>query len=121
MPTGGEDAMKVFEYLTKVRDIEKTCFPHTQSLAERDICLAIGLYNERGATITLKDLKSFGIASHATIERAMGRLIAEGTIRQTIPRGDGRRRELKLDTAAMRKLGRYHMALKRTIVDDQDE
>lgn len=113
--------MKVFEYLTKVRDIEKTCFPHTQSLAERDICLAIGLYNERGATITLKDLKSFGIASHATIERAMGRLIAEGTIRQTIPRGDGRRRELKLDTAAMRKLGRYHMALKRTIVDDEDE
>jgi hypothetical protein len=106
--------MKVFEYLTKLRDIEKACFPSTQSLAERDICLAIGLYNERGASITLKDLKAFGIASHATIERAMGRLIAEGTVHQTVSRRDGRRRELKLDTVAARRLGRYHSALQKS-------
>ena len=112
--------MKVFEYLSKLRDIEKTCFPHTQSLAERDICLAIGLYNERGATITLKDLKAFGIASHATIERAMGRLIAEGTVYQTVSRRDGRRRELKLDAVAARKLGRYHTALQRSF-DEYEE
>ena len=105
--------MKVFEYLTKVRDIERTCFPTTQSLAERDICLAIGLHNERGASITLKDLKSFGIASHATIERAMSRLISEGTVQQYISRRDGRRRELKLDSSAARKLGRHHSALQR--------
>lgn len=113
--------MRVFEYLSKLRDIEKTCFPTTQSLAERDICLAIGLHNERGASITLKDLKSFGIASHATIERAMGRLIAEGTIHQTVSRRDGRRRELKLDTGATRKLGRYHTALQKSFDAYQDE
>ena len=109
--------MKVFEYLVKLRDIEKSCFPYTQSLAERDICLAIGLYNERGASITLKDLKSFGIASHATIERAMGRLIAEGTVRQVVSRRDGRRKELKLDAATIRKLGRYHSNLQRSVAD----
>jgi DNA-binding MarR family transcriptional regulator len=113
--------MKVFEYLSKVREIERSCFPYTQSLAERDICLAIGLYNERGASVTLKDLKSFSIASHATIERALGRLIAEGAVRQIVSRRDGRRRELKLDTAAARRLGRYHVALQRSFLEYVDE
>ncbi len=113
--------MKVFEYLTKVREIERTCFPNTQSLAERDICLAIGLHNERGASITLKDLKSFGIASHATIERAMARLVADGAVRQIVSRRDGRRRELKLDAAASRRLGRYHIALQRSLSEYEEE
>lgn len=113
--------MRVFEYLTKLRDIEKTCFPNTQSLAERDICLAIGLHNERGASITLKDLKAYGIASHATIERAMGRLIADGTVHQIVSRRDARRRELKLDAAAARKLGRYHTALQKSYDSYQNE
>ncbi len=113
--------MKVFEYLSKVREIERFCFPNTQSLAERDICLAIGLYNERGASITLKDLKSFEIASHATIERAMARLIADGAVRQIVSRHDGRRRELKLDAAAARRLGRYHSALQRSFLEYESE
>ncbi len=109
--------MKVFEYLNKVREIERSCFPNTQSLAERDICLAIGLHNERGVSITLKDLKSFGIASHATIERAMARLIADGAVRQSVSRRDGRRRELRLEPTAARRLGRYHTALQRSFME----
>jgi DNA-binding MarR family transcriptional regulator len=103
--------MKVFEYLIKLHDLEKHCFPNSQSLAERDICLLIGLYNERASSATLKELKSFGIVSDATLERVLQRLISEGLVHQVTSARDRRRKELKLDKLVSRKLIQAYMVL----------
>lgn len=103
--------MKVFEYLTALCKMEERCFAISMSLAERDICFLIGLYNERGACVTLKDLKSFDIAPSATLERSLHKLIAEGIVRQNVSHRDRRRKELALDKFVGRRLAYAFAAL----------
>lgn len=103
--------MKIFEYLVKLREIEREYLPATHSLAERDLCLLVGLSNERGIRFSLKDIKSSEIASSATMERAVQKLVSVGTLRQTVPDSDRRQRELELNEDIVCKFARACAAL----------
>ena len=109
--------MKVFKHLNQLREMEKSAFPRALSLVERDVCLLIGLYNERGANVTQKVIRSCNVASQATLERVLLRLVHEGIVHQSVSRSDGRCRELKLDTTIRRKL--LHVKFNLMVNDSQ--
>jgi DNA-binding MarR family transcriptional regulator len=85
-------------------------------MVERDVCLLIGLYNERGASVTQKVIRSRDVAPQATLERVLLRLVREGIVHQSLSPFDGRCRELKLDTIIARKLRRFKFSSR--MIDD---
>lgn len=67
----------------------------------------IGLHQERGVSLTLKQMLSFDIGSVATLERRLARLKRLGIVLQTRSNVDKRNVELKLSPKINRIFQRY--------------
>ncbi len=99
--------MQIFEYLNQLRAFERRHFPFVRTLEDLDIVNLIGLHQERGIALTLKQMLSFDIGSVATLERRLARLKRLGIVVQTRSHLDKRNVELKLSPKTNRLYQRY--------------
>jgi len=99
--------MQIFEYLNQLRAFERRHFPFVDTIEDLDIINLVGLHQERGVALTLKQILSFNIGSVATLERRLARLKRLGVIVQTRSHTDKRNVELKLSPKVNRLFQRY--------------
>jgi hypothetical protein len=99
--------MQIFEYLNQLRAFERRHFPFVRTIEDLDIINLIGLHQERGVVLTLKQILSFNIGSVATLERRLARLKRLGVVVQTRSHIDKRNVELKLSPKVNRLYQRY--------------
>ena len=99
--------MQIFEYLHLLRTFERRHFPFVSTLEDLDMLNLIGLHQERGVSLTLKQMLSFDIGSVATLERRLARLKKLGIVIQTRSDVDKRNVELKLSPKINRIFQRY--------------
>ncbi len=99
--------MQIFEYLHLLRTFERRHFPFVRTLEDLDMLNLIGLHQERGVSLTLKQMLSFDIGSVATLERRLARLKKLGIVIQSRSEVDKRNVELKLSPKTNRIFQRY--------------
>lgn len=99
--------MQIFEYLHQLRTFERRHLPFVHTLEDLDMVSLIGLHQERGVSLTLKQMLSFDIGSVATLERRLARLKRLGIVVQTRSDVDKRNVELKLSPKINRIFQRY--------------
>jgi DNA-binding MarR family transcriptional regulator len=99
--------MHVFEYLQQMRAFERRHLPFVRTMEDLNILYLIGLHQERGTPLTLKQILSFGIGSAATLERRLARLKRLGVVVQARSQIDRRNVELKLSPKISRVFQRY--------------
>lgn len=99
--------MQIFEYLNQLRAFERRHFPFVRTIEDLDIINLIGLHQERGVVLTLKQILSHNIGSVATLERRLARLKRLGIVIQTRSHIDKRNVELKLSPKVNRQYQRY--------------
>ncbi len=103
-----------YAQLWHARQFTRSHMPFIESLEDWDIILLIGLYQERGAMICLKDIYSYSLGSAPTIERRISRMKNLGVILDATDNKDRRRVWLRLSPkmiATFRKFGRQTYAL----------
>lgn len=99
--------MQIFEYLHQLRTFERRHFPFVRTLEDLDMLSLIGLHQERGVSLTLKQMLSFDIGSVATLERRLARLKQLGVVVQSRSDIDKRNVELKLSPKINRLFQKY--------------
>jgi len=99
--------MQIFEYLHQLRTFERRHLPFVRTLEDLDMVSLIGLHQERGISLTLKQMLSFDIGSVATLERRLARLKRLGIVVQMRSDVDKRNVELKLSPRINRVFQRY--------------
>jgi hypothetical protein len=99
--------MKIHEYLHLSRSFERKYFPFVRTIEDLDMLIVIGLYQERGVLLTMKEILSFGIGSAATLERRLARMKELGIVTQSRSKVDKRNIDLKLSPKVSRNFQRY--------------
>ena len=99
--------MQIFEYLHQLRTFERRHLPFVHTIEDLDMVSLIGLHQERGVPLTLKQMLSFDIGSVATLERRLARLKRLGIVLQARSDADKRNVELKLSPRVNRIFQRY--------------
>jgi len=99
--------MQIFEYLHQLRTFERRHLPFVHTIEDLDMVSLIGLHQERGVPLTLKQMLSFDIGSVATLERRLARLKRLGIVLQARSDADKRNVELKLSPRVSRIFQRY--------------
>jgi len=102
--------MRIFERLRALRAFEKRSLPFLKSLEDFDLVVEIGYHQERGETLTLKQLYLLGIGSIATVQRRLSVLKEMGVVLLKRSKEDARSFELTLSPKIC-KTYRQHGAL----------
>ncbi|QDX80227.1 hypothetical protein B9N43_02485 [Denitratisoma sp. DHT3] len=104
----------LFANLKRIREFERKNLPFMTSLEDREILLTIGYAQEQGhpvcfknLTLSMDNLKRFGLGSAATIRRRVMRLIARGALEKYPADHDGRIVYLVLSEKSQRLFARY--------------
>jgi hypothetical protein len=105
--------MKLFDRLKALRAFERTHLPFLKTIEDFDLICEIGFHQERGATITLKELFLADIGAVATIQRRLARLRRLGVVKHLRHDGDGRVVELMLSPDVWAVYRRYALLLAR--------
>jgi hypothetical protein len=103
----GDDWVKVFTHLHATRSFRRRHLPFLQTQEDHDIILEVGLHQERGTPLTLKQLQFLGITSIPTLQRRLRRLRELGAIVARRSTRDARVVELTLSSKVMRTYARY--------------
>lgn len=72
----------VFHRLQAIREFEKRQLAFLETVEDLDILVQIGLRQETGSALTLKELLLLGIGSPATVQRRLRRLRQHGVVQQ---------------------------------------
>ena len=99
--------MPLFEYLQRLRSFEQSHLPFLQTIEDFDMVRSIGLYQERGESLTLKLLFTFGIGTVATLQRRMARLKRLGIVIHKRSDLDRRNLDLRLSGRTTALFDRY--------------
>jgi DNA-binding MarR family transcriptional regulator len=116
--------MHVFEYLHQLRTFERKQLPFVKTMEDLNMLYLIGLHQERGVSLTLKQMLSFGVGSAATLERRLARLKRLGVVVQARSELDRRNVELRLSPKTSRIFQRYAALIassNHTYLGDQQE
>ena len=103
--------MKLFAGLKKIREYEKLQLPFVKSLFDFDIVVEIGLAEEQGQPLTLKQLFLLNISSRATIRRKLASLIERGTVLRRQDEDDRRASILMITPSSLKLLTKYGSSL----------
>lgn len=99
--------MKVFTHLQATRSFRRQHLSFLQTQEDQDIILEVGLHQERGKPLTLKQLQFLGITSIPTLQRRLRRLRQIGAIVAKRSEHDRRAVELRLSPRLTRTYARY--------------
>ena len=88
--------MNVFARLKQMREFTRACLPDVCSLEDFDIVMEIGASQESGRPMNPKRLALLAIASPATVNRRLNRLVELGIVDKRVSRRDGRLVELRI-------------------------
>jgi len=99
--------MLIHEYLNQARSFERKHLPFVESLEDLDLLIIIGLHQERGDLVTMKQILACDIGSVATLERRLARLKQLGIVTQARAKLDKRNVELKLNAKTARVFKKY--------------
>lgn len=88
--------MNVFARLKKIREFTRASLPGVSSIEDFDIVLEIGASQESGQPMNPKRLALLEIASPATVNRRLNRLVELGIIIKQVSQRDGRLIELRI-------------------------
>lgn len=80
-----------FRRLQEISAARKRLLPFVRSHEDSDLLVAIGIANEEGSLLGLKQLQLLNIASPSTVDRRIRTLVAMRAIKKSLQRGDGRR------------------------------
>ncbi|MCF8199867.1 MAG: hypothetical protein K9J42_13970 [Sulfuritalea sp.] len=103
-----------FRRLQEISAARKKLLPFVRSQEDSDLLIAIGIANEEGTFLGLKQLQLLNIASPSTVDRRIRTLVAKRAIKKSLQRGDGRRVVYTL-TAKTRMAFNAYLALLRKI------
>jgi hypothetical protein len=106
--------MRVFERLRALRAFEKRSLPFLKSLEDFDLVVEIGYHQERGETLTLKQLYLLGIGSIATVQRRLSVLKEIGVVLLKRSKEDARSFELTLSPKVCKTYRQYGALLDRS-------
>jgi hypothetical protein len=96
-----------YSVLRKIDSFQKKHLPMIQSFEDYTIAVEIGYYQEIGKPLTLKQLFLLEIASPATVQRRLKRLINQGLVSKKYRQTDGRMVELGVTPQMNRLFRRY--------------
>lgn len=104
--------MKIFAYLAQIREFERTHLPFLTSRVDFDIVTTIGLHQERGEPLLLKQLYLEVSGSFATVSRRLASLRKNGAVLALSHGTDARMVTLTLSEATLDIYARYATALR---------
>ncbi len=99
--------MKIFAYLAQIREFERIHLPFLGSRVDFDIVNVIGLHQERGQPLLLKQLYLEVTGSFATVSRRLALLRRNGAIAAASHGTDSRMITLTLSPATLALYTRY--------------
>ena len=99
--------MRLFQRLKALREFEKAHLPFLKTIEDFDIVCEIGVRQESGNRITMKELFLADIGAVSTVQRRLSRLRKLGAIEQFSHNGDGRVIELLLSAEVGALYKRY--------------
>lgn len=99
--------MKIFDCLAQIREFEKKFLPFLGSRVDFDIVNVVGLYQERGEPLLLKQLYLEVTGSFATVSRRLALLRRNGAVLAISHGADARMITLTLSPATVELYARY--------------
>jgi hypothetical protein len=99
--------MNIFAYLAQIREFEKVHLPVLSSRVDFDIVQIVGLYQERGDPLLLKQLYLEVAGSFATVNRRLVLLRSNGAIIAAAHSADARMTMLTLSPDTLKRYARY--------------
>jgi hypothetical protein len=99
--------MKIFAILAQIREFERVHLPFLGSRVDFDIVNVVGLYQERGEPLLLKQLFLEVTGSFATVSRRLAMLRRIGAILAASHGTDARMIMLTLSPATLELYARY--------------
>lgn len=99
--------MKIFAYLAQIRELERVYLPFLGSRLDFDIVNVVGLHQERGEPLQLKQLYLQVTGSFATVSRRLALLRSNGVILATSHGTDARMIMLTLSPDTHERYARY--------------
>lgn len=110
--------MKLFAYLAQIREFEAVHLPFLKSRVDFDIVTVVGLYQERGEPLLLKQLYLEVMGSFATISRRLALLRKSEVILAVSHGRDARMITLTLSPLALESYARYAALLRSLRLQD---
>lgn len=80
----------LFAALRRMRAAEREMLPFVETMVDRDILIALGMAQEEGRHLGLKQLALLNLASIATLRRRLSRLVKLGCLERYVQEDDGR-------------------------------
>ena len=99
--------MKLFTGLKKIREFEKLQLPFLKSIVDFDIVIEIGYAEERGQSLTLKQLFLLNLSSRTTVRRKLANLIEQGIVIRRKHASDNRASLLIISPSTFKLLAKY--------------
>ncbi len=99
--------MKIFDCLAQIREFEKKFLPFLGSRVDFDIVNVVGLYQERGEPLLLKQLYLEVTGSFATVSRRLALLRRNGAVLAISHGADARMITLTLSPTTLDLYARY--------------
>lgn len=80
----------IFNFLHRLNDLEKIAVPFIWTKVDRDILIAVGAAQEKGLSLSLKQITLIGIGPTATVRRRIAHLIGNGYLEKIVHHNDRR-------------------------------
>lgn len=99
--------MGVFTKLRNIRTFERRRLRFLRTMEDLDVLCEIGLHQEKGRPLTMKELHRLRLGSVPTMQRRLRRLRQFGAVASRRTERDGRAVELKITPRALKLFNRY--------------
>ena len=105
--------MRVFKKLRSLRTFERKQLRFLRTMEDLDVLCEIGLHQESGRPLTMKELHRMHLGSVPTMQRRLRRLRQFGAVASKRTERDGRAVELRITPRALKLFNRYATLLGR--------
>jgi DNA-binding MarR family transcriptional regulator len=105
--------MGVFTKLRTLRSFQRSRLRFLRTLEDLDVLCEIGLHQEKGRPLTMKELHRLHLGSVPTMQRRLRRLRQFGAVASRRTERDGRAVELRITPRALKLFNRYATLLGR--------
>lgn len=105
--------MGVFKKLRRLRNFERRSLRFLRTMEDIDVLCEIGIHQEQGRPLTMKELHRLHLGSVPTMQRRLRRLRQYGAVASRRTERDGRAVELRITPRALKLFSRYATLLAR--------
>lgn len=105
--------MGVFTKLRRIRTFERRSLRFLRTMEDIDVLCEIGIHQEQGRPLTMKELHRLHLGSVPTMQRRLRRLRQYGAVASRRTERDGRAVELRITPRALKLFNRYATLLVR--------